>query len=121
MRKIKFQFAAITMAILVCTSIVHANAIGGQREDGRRISAHSTQPYQPILFRGGEVATVVVIGDGTTDLDLYVYDEYGNLVAMDNDYSDHCVATWFPSRTGWFTVKIVNRGSVYNDYSMATN
>ena len=121
MRKIKFQFVAITMALLICTSIVHASAVGGQRTDTRVISANTTQPYQPILFRGGEVATVVVIGDGRTDLDLYIYDEYGNLVAMDNDYSDNCVATWFPSRTGWFTVKIVNRGSVSNVYSMATN
>ena len=121
MRKIKFQIAALTMAILVCTSIVHATAVGGQRQDTGRIFAHSTQPYTPILFRGGEVARVAVIGDGTTDLDLYIYDEYGNLVAMDEDNTDHCVATWFPSRTGWFTIKIVNRGSVYNDYAMATN
>ena len=32
-----------------------------------------------IAFRGGEVARAAVSGDGDTRLDLYVYDENGNL------------------------------------------
>jgi hypothetical protein len=32
-------------------------------------------------FRGGELAVVSIVGDGTTDLDLYVFDNNGNLVA----------------------------------------
>ena len=64
---------------------------------------------------------VTVIGDGDTDLDLYVYDENGNLIDKDVDYSDDCVVSFVPKWTGVFTIKIMNRGNVYNNYIMRTN
>lgn len=64
---------------------------------------------------------VIVNGDGDTDLDLYVYDENGNLMGKDIDYSDYCVVSWTPRWTGPFTIKIKNRGSVYNRYKIYTN
>jgi hypothetical protein len=72
-------------------------------------------------FVGGRYATVTIDGDGDTDLDLYVYDSYGNLVAADDDYLDYCIAEWIPSRTQTYTIRIVNRGSVYNSYKISTN
>lgn len=85
-----------------------------------KVNAHTTDTYT-ISFRGGERACVVVSGDGDTDLDLYVYDENGNLVASDTDSTDDCVAVWNPRWTGPFTIKIKNLGRVYNRYSMAVN
>lgn len=84
------------------------------------VKAHDTDIYK-IRFRGGEEAIVVVSGDGDTDLDLYVYDANGNLVDSDTDYTDDCVAVWTPRWTGTFTIKIVNRGNVYNRYRLAVN
>lgn len=74
-----------------------------------------------IAFNGGEVAAVGVDGDDDTDLDLYVYDENGNLVAKDDDLSDHCLVRWVPKWDGKFYIRIYNRGGVYNNYVMATN
>jgi len=74
-----------------------------------------------IAFNGGEVAAVGVDGDDDTDLDLYVYDENGNLVAKDDDLSDHCLVRWVPRWDGKFYIRIYNRGGVYNNYVMATN
>lgn len=86
----------------------------------QQVSAHSTDVYR-IVFRGGEPAIVVVSGDGDTDLDLYVHDENGNLIAVDDDMTDDCIVRWTPRWTGPFTIRIVNRGSVYNQYRAAHN
>jgi hypothetical protein len=74
-----------------------------------------------ITFRGGEVARIAVIGDGDTDLDLYVFDENGNEIAMDTEGTDTCLAQWTPWRTGRFLVRIANLGYVYNRYLLMTN
>lgn len=84
------------------------------------VNARSTDTYR-ISFRGGERACVIVSGDGDTDLDLYVYDENGNLVGKDVDNTDDCVVVWNPRWTGPFTIKIKNLGNVYNRYAMMVN
>jgi len=85
-----------------------------------RVEANATDTYS-ITFRGDEIAEILVIGDGDTDLDLYVYDENGNLIEKDDDYTDSCYVRMIPRWTGDFKVKIKNRGSVYNEYVLITN
>lgn len=99
---------------------ISRGAVGGPRRNTTSVLAKSTDTYN-IRFRGLESAVVVLRGDGDTDLDLYVYDENGNLVARDDDYSDGCVAAWTPLYSGVFTIRVKNRGSVYNRYTLATN
>jgi len=82
-----------------------------------RVNANSTDVYT-VRCRGGEPTTVIVSGDGDTDLDLYVYDANGNLGAYDNDGTDDCVVTFTPRYTGSFKIKIKNLGRVYNQYNM---
>ncbi len=95
-------------------------AVGGSRYSSTYVKAKGTDTYY-ISFRAGQTAVVTVIGDGDTDLDLYVYDENGNLIDKDVDYSDDCVVSFVPKWTGVFTIKIMNRGNVYNNYIMRTN
>lgn len=95
-------------------------ASGGPKYANSRVEAHDYDIYN-VTFRAGELAIVTVIGDGDTDLDLYVYDSNGNLIDSDNDYTDNCVCTWTPRWTGNFRIKIVNRGNVYNRYILHTN
>lgn len=82
-----------------------------------RIYAYETKTYTMTFYRGNR-AEVWVSGDGDTDLDLYVYDPYGNRVAYDDDATDECYASWNVRYTGRYTIKVVNRGSVYNDFSI---
>jgi hypothetical protein len=84
------------------------------------VNARGTDSYR-ISFKAGELAMIIVSGDGDTDLDLYVYDANGNLIGSDEDYSDDCVVSWVPKWTGMYTIKIKNRGNVYNRYVMVTN
>ncbi len=74
-----------------------------------------------IHFIGGQKAFAHVMGNGHNALNLYVYDEKGNLVASDTNCMNTCDVRWSPARTGYFTVKVVNCGGVFDRYSMEFN
>lgn len=95
-------------------------AVGGPKYAYGRVYARSYTYYDQ-KFWANSMAEVVVSGDGDTDLDLYVYDENGNLITSDTDYTDDCYVRFYPRWTGRFRIKIVNRGGVYNDYAIVTN
>lgn len=95
-------------------------AMGGPKYARGSVSARSYTYYDQ-KFWADEIAEVAVSGDGDTDLDLYVYDENGNLIASDTDYTDDCYVRFCPRWTGRFRIKIVNRGGVYNNYAIVTN
>lgn len=95
-------------------------AVGGPRAGSTVVYGGSTDSYS-IYFKSGIPAEVAVSGNGATDLDLYVYDEHGNLIVGDDDYSDDCYVCWTPRWTGNFIIKVVNRGRYNNYYNIATN
>jgi hypothetical protein len=111
---------AASLMILVSAMPGLAGAIPGRQRAASSVNAGGADVYT-IVFRGGEAARVIVSGDGDTDLDLYIYDQFGNLITKDDDSSDDCVVGWTPRWTGKFTVKIVNQGRVHNHYVMVTN
>ena len=98
----------------------HRGAVNGPSKHYDSVNGNSTDTYQ-ISFVAEYLAEILVSGDGDTDLDLYVYDSNGNLIASDTDYSDDCYVCWVPKWTGKFIVKIVNRGPLYNRYVILTN
>lgn len=95
-------------------------AVGGPRYSKDRVYGKDYVDYE-CKFWANEMAEVIVIGDGDTDLDLYIYDYNGNCVASDTDYTDQCVCRWVPAWTGSFTIRVVNRGAIYNAFAIATN
>ena len=109
-----------TLALTLIGSAAFAGAKGGPKSADERVNANGADRYE-IVFNGGEQARVVVDGDGDTDLDLYIYDENGNLITKDDDNTDYCICSWTPKWTGKFIIRIVNRGSVYNQYELHTN
>jgi hypothetical protein len=98
----------------------HAGAVDGAKSGFYRLNAGYYNTFR-ISFWAGELAEVGVIGDGATNVDLYIYDSYGNLVAWDENHTDKCYVKWVPRYTETFTIKLVNRGGVYNDYRLMTN
>lgn len=94
--------------------------VSGAIEHYDRIESRATDTYI-LTFRAHELAEIAVIGDGDTDLDLYVYDENGNRIVYDEAYSGNCYVSFSPLWTGKFIVRIVNRGYVYNNYILLTN
>ena len=95
-------------------------AVGGPRSTTDRVLSNATDIWE-ISFRGGERASIRVDGDGDTDLDCYVYNRAGTLVAYDNDLTDYCVLDWYHASTGTVRLEIKNLGSVYNQYILSTN
>lgn len=91
--------------------------IGGPIGRYSRVPAFCNQDWVVGLI-GGQATTVAVSGDGTTDLDLYVFDQNGILVASETSYGDQCYIILNVYITSNFDVRVVNRGSVYNDYQL---
>lgn len=95
-------------------------AVGGPKYSEDRVYGKDYEDYQ-CKFWANELAEVIVVGDGDNDLDLYIYDEKGNLIASDTDYTDQCICRWVPAWTGTFTIRILNRGAIYSNFAIATN
>lgn len=95
-------------------------AVGGPKGQKDCVYGKDVNTYY-VRFWANELAEVCVSGDGDTDLDLYVYDSNGNLIGSDADYSDDCVVRWVPAWTGDFTIRVVNRGALYNNFVIWTN
>lgn len=94
--------------------------IGGASLHNDRVASHGTDEWT-IRFQAGVLAEVGLKGDGTTDVDIHVYDSSGNLVGYDDDNGDVCLVKWVPAYSGEFSVHVINRGGVYNDYTLVTN
>jgi len=114
----------LTIAVLGFISIqsipATAGDVTGPNAHTDQVLANTTDVYE-MTFKENEIAQVGVVGDGDTDLDLYIYDENDNLIGSDLDASDLCYVEWTPSWTGKYTIKIKNLGDVYNEYFMITN
>lgn len=60
-----------------------------------------------------EWAEVTILGDGVSDLDVTITDEYGYVVAQDNSYSPNCYVSWFP-HSGHFHIEVHCHSSPYD-------
>jgi hypothetical protein len=106
--------------VVFCSAAAEAGAVGGPKETTDTVLPFRTDVFT-IKFESDELAVVTIRGDGSTDLDFYVYDSNDNLVAKDDDSTDLCRMVWSPTWTGYFKIKIVNRGSEENRYRIITN
>jgi hypothetical protein len=112
-------FATIA-GLLLFASLADAGRVPGPGHDEAVVAAKATYRYTE-TFRAGEVAAIALAGDGVTDLDLYVFDENGNLIEKDDDSTDRCFVSWTPKWTGPFVIKVVNRGYLANRFVIRTN
>ena len=98
----------------------HRGATGGPASGTGLVVSLSDDTWI-IQFDGGRPAEVSVSGLGLSDLDLYVYDENGNLIVFDEDPTDDCYCAWRPKWTGVFTIIVRNCGLLPNPYAIWTN
>jgi hypothetical protein len=78
-----------------------------------------------VVFVANKLAEFFLIGDGDTDIDVYILDSTGKVVAQDEDPaeygSDLCMCRWTPTEEQEYTIRIINRGNVYNLCQAGTN
>lgn len=113
----RFSLSALVLLVLSVSAFA---GTGGEKENATSVAAYGTDRYESVFF-GGEVAIVTVVGDGDTDLDLFVYDDNGSLIISDEGSTDVAGVSFVPSFTRRYTVLVKNLGSVYNAYTVRTN
>jgi hypothetical protein len=101
-------------------AVVDAGSVKGPGRDVFTIPAYGRVTYYG-QFRGGELAEVVLDGDGSTDLDIYIYDENNNMIVRGIGPTDYERVTWRPRWTGRFRIVVVNLGNRPNTYILRTN
>jgi hypothetical protein len=96
------------------SGLLAAAFVRGGPEGGSKLEAQEIRPYQTVSeqmkFRGGEMATVIASSQRGTDVDLYVFDEAGNLVAWDDSPLDACAVEWLPERPARYAFVVRNTG-----------
>ena len=102
-------------AAVVAVAILATSTVAMAQGSFRRILPRQTHTFTAYVV-AGVPAAVTINGDEDTDLDLFVYNRFGQLVAVDDDDTDYCVVRWVPATSGMVTIRVVNLGSVYNDY-----
>jgi len=111
---------ALTGLIAEVEADASRGRVGGPGRASGWVGARSTTTYN-VTFRGGERAAVWANGPGRTDLDMYVYDQNGNLICRHIDYSDRMSCYFTPRWTGNFRVQIRNLGNIGVSHNMVTN
>ena len=99
---------------------VTRGASSGPRQLSAAVAPAASEEHT-VEFRGAEPAIVHVSGDGDSDLDLFVYDEAGQLVASATGPGDQCVVHWRPERQARFRIEVRNVGPAANQYWLTTN
>ncbi|MEM9684522.1 MAG: hypothetical protein AAF942_14715, partial [Pseudomonadota bacterium] len=72
------------------------------------VKANGTTVFKgkDLVFRGGEVAEIAVMGDGDANLDLFVFDELNNQICASSRYADREYCRWTPRWTGPFRIEV---------------
>jgi hypothetical protein len=82
---------------------------GGIRiEDSDTLREGESKRYEPVLYRGTRYAFFGVGDEHIRDLDIYIYDMDGNLLAHDSDNGDTAITVFAPRSTGQFKVIVKN-------------
>jgi hypothetical protein len=88
-----------------------------------RIDARGRHVYfgQDTVFRAGEPAQILLVGDGDSNLNLVVLDELGNEICRRDGPSDREFCSWTPRWTGPYRIVVLNDGSVWSNFTLRTN
>ena len=116
----KFIVAVAFCTMVAFGAVAHAGHIRGPQIGTARCEAFGSVTYHE-TFRGGEMAEFAIHGDGDTDLDLFVYDMDGRLVAQGVGTTDRESVRWFVPQTGTYRIVVRNLGNVWNRYGVGTN
>jgi hypothetical protein len=111
------MLASLTMATERAFAAGTGAAEAGEFYRVARVPAHQTQVWR-VWVPAGALVDVTVIGDGDTDLDLFVYSPTGRRLASDTDDTDICLGSFRMPMSGFIEVRIRNWGSVYNEYEL---
>ena len=103
------------MALVAFAGMLGIGQAAPARDAGITVVRPGTADLIPARVFAGNWVTIELVGDGDTDLDLYVYDPSGHLVGYDDDRTDHCLVRFYARYTGTYTIKVVNRSNLFSN------
>lgn len=106
------------LAALIIPTVASATVLNVGREVGSGTAPAIGSRWYTTNFVGGYTAGVLISGDGDTDLDLYIYDENGNLVCSSTTSGDDEGCSFTPLWTGSFRIEVRNLGRLYNNFDI---
>ena len=117
----KFVLTLSLGAVLatLTTSTLSARALPDTYSAVSTVGPYGSVTYSPILFSKSDEGVVSITGDGSTMLDVAVYDERGNLIIHYVGNSPYLSFT--SSWTQGMIIKVRNLGGYSNTFSMHTN
>lgn len=84
------------------------------------VQAYSTNVHS-LICTGSGLVTVSLTGDGDTDLDIEIVNtRTGQMVAWNYNLSDRAVVSFYPAANASYMIRVINRGGVYNVYTLRT-
>src|SRR5262249_27404743 len=110
---------AVLVAAAVATTHAEAGRIGGPMSDVGTIDPGQTVWFD-VPFAAGVPASVAVMGYGTGNVELRIYDGDGNVVQGRGAF-ERRTATVNVYRAGYFRVELRNTGSVPSSVVFGTN
>jgi len=109
--------AGLLGTALAWASLGKAGPVHGGVGQYITLDGGATAPLsEPVMFRGGQRACVILIGDHDppVPLSVRIYDEEKNLVVEDAPGLDYCAAIWYPPRDGAYYIELHNGGEQWN-------
>ncbi len=94
--------------------------IGGAWSQSSSLAGGRTDSWE-IAFTGGSYAGLAVVGNGSSDLDIVVTDENGNVICFEGGPEASLYCDFVPSWDGFFYVAIENSGGNPTVYDLITN
>jgi len=119
MKRTAFFGLAAAALVLVADSSGQAGRIGGPLSTVGAVSSTMSIFYD-IRFAGGKQAVVSVAGNGSSVLELIIYDSDGHTVSGVGR-GDQKTATMDVYRAGVFRVEVRNTGAAADAFTLTTN
>ena len=119
MRVLAGLLIVLGITLLVC-ELGRAGALDGPRRWTRKLDKNADVIYK-IKFEAKRPAEFCIMGDGSTDVDIFVYDEKGKQIAGDTGFSDLGFVRWIPQATQTYTIKVSNLEAAENVVGMGHN
>jgi hypothetical protein len=121
---LKSRFLAVVPVVLALlpvfgNSAAYAGATTGQKRWAEQVPARQAATYN-IEFAGGQTAEFAIVGDADTDVDIFVYDQNGNLVTQDIGLSDLGLVRWTPGSTQTYPSRSRTSAACGTWYAWAT-
>lgn len=93
------------------TEMPHGMTVGNSLRLTGCLAPGQRVDWTGITFRAGELAEISVTGSNYSgDIDIYIFDQNGNLITSDTRTVNGGWAGWYPYYTSEFVIRLVNRG-----------